>query len=244
MELKGRTALITGGGTGFGLAIARALVSNGVTVMIAGRRKKLLDDAAAELREMGGVCHVATADVSKADECSRLATTAIETLGAVDILVNNAGMPAHAKTFHEHTEAEWYAVMDTNLKSAFFLSSALLPHMSERKTGYIIMMSSISGVRYYPKQVLYGLSKHGMNALAEFIMAEYAEHNIHALCICPGIALTEMGLIHSPVHVDALITPEDIAGWVVHAVSQHDRVRVPNPIVLATSRNPWTGVFR
>jgi NAD(P)-dependent dehydrogenase (short-subunit alcohol dehydrogenase family) len=100
---------------------------------------------------------------------------------------------------------------------------------------------SDSEVGYYPRETLYGLSKHGMNALAEYILTEYGGDNIYSVAICPGLVRTAMGMGLRPVHEDALLTAEDIAEWIAFVLGQSDARRIRSPITLSTARDPWSG---
>jgi 3-oxoacyl-[acyl-carrier protein] reductase len=234
MNLSGRSALITGGGTGIGAAIARQLVAEGVRLMIAGRRVERLEATAAPLRQTGADVHVHFGDLGSGVACKALVRAAIEALGSVDILVNNAGVSAHGKLIEEHGEEDWDAVMGANLKSTFLLTAALLPHMAARASGTIVMLSSISAVEHYPNESLYGLTKRGMNDLAEYVTVEYGAKGIRSFAVCPGLVRTEMGIALSPqLRGEPMIEPEDVAAWVVLALKQPETVRLAGPIVLA-----------
>ncbi len=234
MNLNGRSALITGGGTGIGAAIARQLAAEGVRLMIAGRRMERLETTAASLRETGAEVHVHSGDLSSGAACKALVRAAIEALGSVDILVNNAGVSAHGRLIEQHGEEDWDAVMGANLKSTFLLTAAVLPHMVARAAGTIVMLSSISAIEHYPNESLYGLTKRGMNDLAEYVTVEYAAKGIRAFAMCPGLVRTEMGMdLASRFAGEPMLEPEDVAAWVVFALKQPGTVTLAGPIVLA-----------
>jgi NADP-dependent 3-hydroxy acid dehydrogenase YdfG len=239
MNLKGRSALVTGGGTGIGAAIARQLAAEGSRLMIAGRRVERLEATAAWLRDVGAEVHVHAADLSSGAACKALAHAAIETLGGIDILVNNAGVSAHGSPIEAYGEDDWDRVVGANLKSTFLLTAAVLPDMAARGAGTIVMLSSISAVEHYPNESLYGLTKRGMNDLAAYVTVEYAAKGIRAFAVCPGLVRTEMGTALAPQFVgEPMLEAEDVAAWVVFALKQPRSVRLAGPIVLTGDAEP------
>lgn len=239
MNLSGTCALITGGGTGIGAAIARQLAAGGARLMIAGRRMDRLEATAALLRDAGAEVHVHAADLSSGTACKALARAAIEALGGIDILVNNAGVSAHGQPIEACGEEDWDGVVGANLKSAFLLTAAVLPDMAARGKGTIVMLSSISAVEHYPNEALYGLTKRGMNDLAAYVTVEYGEKGIRAFAVCPGLVRTEMGTALAPqFEGEPMLEPEDVAAWVVFALKQPRSVRLAGPIILAGDTEP------
>jgi len=142
--LKGHVALITGASRGIGLAIAEQLAGMGARLSLCARGAADLDRAAAALRHAGAEVFAAAADMTRAADIARFAEETQRNAGPVDILVNNAGVGRFG-AFHELTEEDWDAVLDTNLKGVFLLSRAIAPSMIERKTGHIINIASLAG---------------------------------------------------------------------------------------------------
>ena len=101
------------------------------------------------------------------------------------------------------------------------------------------MVSSDSGIHYFPNQVIYGLSKHGMNDLVQYILAEYKQYNIHAVSLCPGLTDTEMGLGLKPTVRENVLSRENIAEWAKWVIIQADNLNVAGPMILSPMRNPW-----
>lgn len=239
MEIKGSTAIVTGGGSGIGAAIAASLCADGARVMIAGRREDRLDETAAGIRRRGGEIGFRKTDVSIPAECEGLVRETVEHFGQVDILVNNAGIKCHGRPIEDHTAEDWDRVMGTNLRSAFLLTCRVLPMMKERRRGFILMVSSDSGIHSFRNQAVYGLSKHGMNALVQFILAECGQYNIHAAALCPGLTDTEMGLSFDPPVRKNVLSAADVARWASWVISQPDNMNVARPLVLSPMRDPW-----
>jgi 3-oxoacyl-[acyl-carrier protein] reductase len=226
MNLQNKTALITGGGTGIGAAIALALATEGVHVMIVDRRAEVLANTAEAISNSHGVAFFETCDVRKPDDCEQLMRRTTERLGPIDILVNNAGVSGHGKFLAAHSPDEWDLIIGTNLKSSFLLTRAVLPGMVSRGWGYIINLSSVSGVRCYPSESIYGVSKHALNALTQYIIEEYGSQGIRALALCPGLVRTDMGLNLNPQRLERLLAPEHIAGAIVWALKWDGRALV------------------
>jgi 3-oxoacyl-[acyl-carrier protein] reductase len=241
MNVANKTAIVTGGGTGIGAATAIALASEGVRVVVAGRRSDPLAGTVAEIVRRGGRASYQICDVRDAGQCESLFKNASEELGHIDILVNNAGISGHGRHLADHSPDDWDLIMNTNLKSAFLLSRLAIPPMIRRGGGYIINMSSVSGVHCYVGESIYGISKHALNAMTRYIAEEYGTRGISAVAICPGLVHTDMGMGLEPEHLDRLLTPEDVAGAVLWAVKQRAAARLGGPIVLEPAADPWGG---
>jgi NAD(P)-dependent dehydrogenase (short-subunit alcohol dehydrogenase family) len=241
MALKGKTALVTGGGSGIGAAIAKALSAHGAKVMLAGRRLARLEGVALDIEAQGGRVVFEACDVADPDQCGRLVDSALRRLGRLDVLVNNAGIVAHGKLMAAYTCDEWDTVMNTNVRSSFLLAKAAIPAMVEQGGGHVVNISSVSGIRCYAGESIYGISKHALNALTRFITEEYGSRGIRALAICPGLTNTDMGLSLKPERHERLLVPEDIAEAVVWALGQRPPVRIEGPIVLEPREDPWDG---
>jgi NAD(P)-dependent dehydrogenase (short-subunit alcohol dehydrogenase family) len=240
MEIKGCSALVTGGGTGIGAAIAADLCRAGARVMIAGRRGVRLAETAAAIRMQGGTVAFRQADIADAAECQALIEAAIAAHGPIDILVNCAGVLCHGLAIEGYDADDWDRTMAINLRAPFLLSSAVLPSMKARGRGWILMLSSDSGTNYFQNQVIYGLSKHGMNDLVQYILAEYKAYGIHAAAICPGLTATEMGLSLEPNYPERVLDPGAVAAWACWLIGQPDNLNVAGPLVLSPRRDPWS----
>jgi NAD(P)-dependent dehydrogenase (short-subunit alcohol dehydrogenase family) len=239
MDLKNRSCIITGGGTGIGAAVASKLCDEGARVLIVGRRENKLRHTAEALRSRGGMINYRPTDISDAEECKEVVREAKNMYGTVDILVNNAGIVCHGRTIEEHTVEEWDRVMAVNLRAAFLLTCEVLPIMKSNQSGCIIMVSSDSGVHYFQNQVIYGLSKHGMNDLVQYVLSEYSQYNIHAVSLCPGLTDTEMGLGLNPTVRENVLSKENIAEWAIWVMKQPDNLKIAGPIILSPMRDPW-----
>jgi NAD(P)-dependent dehydrogenase (short-subunit alcohol dehydrogenase family) len=238
MKLTDKVALITGGGSGIGAAIAEALAGEGAKIAIAGRRAERLTATVKAIRAAGGTAQDIPADVSKEEEILALVEKTVTNLGQIDILVNNAGMHARHVPIHKHKTSTWDKTMALNLRTPFLLARAVIPHMRQQEYGHIVNISSIAGLHVFPESGAYTISKHGLNALTELIQVENQEYNIHVHAICPGMVDAPMadGL---PTVKENMLTPDQVAELVRWLVTQPDNVKIAQPILMDTMRNPW-----
>jgi 3-oxoacyl-[acyl-carrier protein] reductase len=184
VALQGQVALVTGASRGIGLAIARRLGQMGARVSICARKQATLEVAVSSLQGAGIEVLASPADVTREDQISTLIRKTQQTLGPIDILVNNAGIGAFAP-FHEQTEADWDAILDTNLKSVFLMSRAVAPEMIRRKTGHIINIGSLAGKNTFANGSIYCASKWGLLGLSGCMAEDLRGHGIRVSAICP-----------------------------------------------------------
>ena len=240
-NLNGKIAILTGGGTGIGLGLALALGQAGVNLVLCGRRRKPLDQAVKMVQEAGGDALAVQADVSQSDHVERLVETTLERFGRVDILVNNAAIGGGGR-IHAHDIVEWDRLIAVNLRGPFLMARAVLPFMRAQKSGHIINISSESGLEFYPGDGAYGVSKHALNALGEYIQRENQELGIRVNTVCPGMVVTEMtrdspGLDHAK-----CLYPEDIAELVIWLLTRRANIKIGRPVLIQTMENPWDEV--
>lgn len=170
-------AIVTGGGTGIGAAVARRLAADGYAVAVLGRRPEPLEVVASEI---GGLA--VQADVGQPGDCDRAVAEAIERFGGASVLVNNAGIG----------DAEWEDVLRINLSGAFYMARAALPHLVESR-GSIVNVSSISGVLAGPGWAAYCTSKAGLIMLTRCLALDYGPQGVRVNAVCPGWVRTPMG---------------------------------------------------
>jgi NAD(P)-dependent dehydrogenase (short-subunit alcohol dehydrogenase family) len=179
MTLSGKHALITGGGTGIGLAIARALVSEGAHVTITGRRQDVLDEVATD-----GMTGMAMDVRDEADVTATIAA-AVEARGPIQICIPNAGI-AEGKAVHKTTMEFWRNMMATNLDGAFLTIRESLTSMRQTDWGRVIAISSMAGLRGLQGAACYSASKHGMIGLIRSLSEDYLGQPYTFNAICPG----------------------------------------------------------
>ena len=190
-DLTGKVALVTGGNGGIGLGMARGLARAGARVVVAGRNADKSERAVHELAALGGEPMALTADVTDEASVERLFADTVQRCGRLDILVNNAGTNIRKAAQHLSL-AEWHAVMDTNLTSAFLCSRAAYRHFKQGGGGKIVnigSMLSIFGASFAPA---YGASKGGVVQLTRSLAAAWAADNIQVNAVLPGWIATEL----------------------------------------------------
>jgi 3-oxoacyl-[acyl-carrier protein] reductase len=187
-DLRDKVALVTGGSRGIGRAIAAGLAEAGASIVLTYRvRAAEAEEASERIREIGVECRVVQADVSSVADIGRLVREAKR----VDILVNNAGV-ARPIPFEKVTEADWDDAIDTNLKSCFLLTQAVLPGMRERKWGRVINLSSVAAQVGGVVGPHYAASKAGMHGLTHFYASRLAKEGVTVNAISPALIETEM----------------------------------------------------
>jgi len=187
-NLRGKIAVVTGGGSGIGFGIAKVFIEAGASVVIIGQNKQKLTDAQSAL---GTNCHQLSFDVTNLDKIPTLVEEIEEKFGAVDILVNCAGI--HLKKFAlETSDEEFLSVLNVNLLSVFALTREFAKPMIERKQGSIILISSLSSVIGMKQVVAYSTSKTAILGMMRSIVAELAIDNIRINTIAPGLIETPM----------------------------------------------------
>jgi len=180
--LAGRRALVTGGGRGIGLAIARSLAADGATLVLTGRNAERLDAAAEELG--------ATAQVLDMEDRGAIAN-GVAALGDIDILVNNAGVAVGAP-LHRTDDATWDRVQQINVHGPYALMRALVPGMAKRGWGRVVNISSLAGLTGQAYTSAYCASKHALIGLTRALAVEYARAGVTVNAICPGWVETDM----------------------------------------------------
>jgi NAD(P)-dependent dehydrogenase (short-subunit alcohol dehydrogenase family) len=178
------------------------------------------------------------ADVSDTQGVERIVTATVEHFGTVDFLINNAGIGGGGQ-IHEHDIEDWDRVLAVNLRGPFLMARMALPLMRAQGRGHIVNISSESGLEYYPGNGAYGVAKHALNALGEFIQRENQAFGIRVDTICPGMVVTEMtentpGLDHAK-----CLYPDDIAELVVWLLNRRTNIKIGTPLLIQTMENPW-----
>ena len=188
MRLEGKVAIITGGGSGIGKAIAQAFVREGAKVVIAGRDGRKLDRAAVEI---GADCLAVSADVSNVSSVEKLVSATLDRFKRINVLVNNAAvlLPGTAESL---SEEDFDQTFNVNVRGLWLLSRAVLPQMRAAGGGSIINIASVLSMLGARNRVAYSASKGAVMAMTKAMALDHAAENIRVNCICPGIVATEM----------------------------------------------------
>lgn len=190
-DLSGKTALVTGGNSGLGLAMARALGFAGAELILVARRQDALQRVAAQLSAEGVRAQVYSADISTPEQSLECGRAIAAQFGSVDILVNAAGVNMR-QPFSQVTPDTWSAQLNLHLSAPFFLSQVLAPCMSRRGWGRIINVASLQSFRAFADSAPYGAGKGGIVQLTRAIAREWSAHGITCNAIGPGFFPTEL----------------------------------------------------
>jgi len=213
-----QVALVTGGGSGIGKAIALKLAQNGAKVAIASRTLAKLEQAAAEFKKLSLAVLPIAMDVRNKADVERAVSTVVATWGAVHILVNNAGISG-LSLIDDIDDSKWYDIINTNLNGLYLVTKSVLKHMPDQAGGRIINISSVLGKFGVPGYAAYCTTKHGMIGFTRALALEVASRGITVNTICPGWVDTEMaslGINETAAHLG--IMPEQFKAQAVDAV--------------------------
>ena len=229
MRFDHKTALVTGASRGIGRAISLRLATEGADVVVNYNANSAAASAVAdEIAALGRQAAVIQADVSHPEDADRLIQASIERFGRIDVLVNNAGITRDTLLMRM-SEADWDAVLDTNLKSAFLVTKAALRPMLRARGGRIVNITSVSGIIGNAGQANYSASKAGLIGLTRAIAREIASRNITCNAVAAGVIDTEIWEGVPQAAIDAILqtipagrkgTPDDIAEAVAFLASE------------------------
>lgn len=190
MDLTGKVAIVTGGGTGIGEAVTRRFVALGARVCITGRRQEMLDGVAKSLPE--GSVKTCSADVSDEKAVERIVKTALSFDGGLHVLVNNAAMDQKPAGVVDMDVAEWKRMLDVNMTGPFLMMKACIPHMIKAGVGSVVNISSLAGLRCNSEMPGYCATKGGLINLTQQAALDYGLYNVRCNVVCPGATRTAM----------------------------------------------------
>ncbi len=191
MDLKGKVAIVTGGGTGIGTAITKRFVACGARVCIAGRRRELLEEVAKSLPE--GSVKTCSADVSDEKDVGRILKTALSFEGGLHVLVNNAAIDQDPPAgVVDMDVAKWRQMLEVNLTGPFLMMKACIPQMIKAGGGSVINISSLAGLRCISENPGFCASKGGLINLTQQAALDYGRYNVRCNVVCPGATKTDM----------------------------------------------------
>lgn len=239
-KLTGKRALVTGGGSGIGLAVARLFLQEGARVAITGRDEAKLRRAADELG-VGDRLAYRACDVGEPAQVEAAVRHVGERWGGIDVLVNNAGTNIKERSVRQLTPEKWQLLIRSNLDGAFYCVHAVLPQMLQRKDGVIVNVCSIAGKRAGPLGgAAYAAAKFGMSALGICLAAEEKDSGVRVSNVYPGEVDTPILEVRpTPVSAEQrakILRPEDVAAAVLFVATLPPHVSVPELVIKPTAQ--------
>jgi 3-hydroxy acid dehydrogenase / malonic semialdehyde reductase len=243
--MKDSWALVTGASAGMGRAIAQALASRGVNLLVNARREDRLLDLKEELRGRYGVrVEPLVFDVGDLKQCEAALKGKSDLIPEVSILVNNAGLGRGTGPMHEASIDDWELMIDTNLKGLLYMTRLILPHMVERNAGHIVNIGSIGGRWTLPGGVVYCATKFAVRAITDGLRMDLTGKKIRVTNIEPGIVKTEFSLARLGDEAEAAavyegfnpLQPEDIAEAVIWCLERPPHVNIQELVVFPTDQ--------
>ncbi|SFS87695.1 3-ketoacyl-ACP reductase [Sphingobacterium wenxiniae] len=235
-ELKGKKAIITGGGRGLGKAVALALAGQGVQVGITGQNEENLQATIDELRGQGVEAHYAVFDVANNVQVETGIKALVEKLEGVQILVNNAGVGQFGKVM-EMAPEDFQKVFDVNFFGVYLVARAVYPYLREAGQGDVINVASTAGLKGGAGMAAYAASKAAVISLSQSMMAEWRKDDIRVVTLTPSTIATDMsirgGLTDG--NPDKVLQPEDFAEWVVDILKMNRRALIANGSIFSTN---------
>jgi 3-oxoacyl-[acyl-carrier protein] reductase len=226
VKLDGQVALVTGASRGIGRGIALALAEAGAQVVLTARSEDRLRVVEREIRERGGKASNLPADLAEESQVRALFARLAEAYSRLDILVNNAGLGLFG-ALSDFTAEDFDRLVAVNLKAVFLCCREAMRMMMSRRSGYIINISSVVGLKGYPDQSIYAATKHGVMGITKSLAVEAQPHGIRVSVVLPGGVDTEMLALARPdLTRSKLLRPEDIAQAVLYLLSLSPRAAI------------------
>lgn len=246
MDLRERTAFITGASSGIGLATAKHLANRGIDLILTGRRMDRLDEVRRELEKTKGVkVRCLAFDISVKESLE----AAFEKLGreveSIDILINNAGLALGTDKIQEGRIEDWEQMVHTNILGLLYVTRKIVPHMTKKGAGHIVNLGSVAGRWTYSGGAVYSATKYAVRALSEAMRMDLVGKNLRVTNIAPGMVETEFSLVRfqgdekraSSVYEGMTpLTPEDIAESIVWCLERPAHVNVQELIIFPTDQ--------
>lgn len=236
MNLKGKNAIITGGGSGLGKAVAIALANEGVNIGITGRNEENLKNAAEEIKKLGVNAAYSVFSIDDETAVKTGIDALVKDLGGVDILINNAGI-GNFGTLEQMPSETWEQVIKTNLFGVYYAAQAVHPYMKEKGQGDIVNVASTAGLKGGPNMSAYAASKAAVVSLSQSMMAEWRKENIRVITLTPSTIASDMsiqgGLTDG--NPEKVLQPEDFAEWVRDILKMNRRALIANGSIFSTN---------
>jgi len=229
-DLTGKVALITGASKGIGMAIAELYAQAGARVVVSSRKQEAVDAVASEIKSKGGEALAVACNVGEAADIQKLIDATVSAYGTIDILVNNAAANPSFGPVVETSESSFDKIISVNVKGPFELAKKVYPLMKAKKSGSVINISSVGGLRPEPGLGIYSMSKAALISLTKVMAKEWGDDNIRVNVICPGLIKTKfsealwsnekiMNTMMKMLPIKRVGTPEEIAALALYLAS-------------------------
>ena len=236
MNLKGKNAIITGGGRGLGKAVAIALANEGANIGITGRNEENLKNTVEEIKKLGVTAAYSVFSIDDEKAVKTGIDSLVKDLNGVDILVNNAGI-GNFGTLEQMPSETWEQVMKTNLFGVYYAAQAVHPYMKEKGEGDIVNVASTAGLKGGANMSAYAASKAAVVSLSQSMMAEWRKENIRVITLTPSTIASDMsiqgGLTDG--NPEKVLQPEDFAEWVRDILKMNRRALIANGSIFSTN---------
>ena len=252
MNLDKKTALITGATSGIGRASAIELAKNGVNLIICGRRQERLVNLQIELNDFA-LIHTLNFDLRNKDQVFEAIKSLPEEFSNIDILINNAGNAHGLDPIDKGSVDDWDSMLDINVKGLLYVSKAIIPQMTKRRSGHIINIGSTAGKEVYPKGNVYCASKHAVDAITQGMRIDLNQYGIRVGAVNPGMVETEFSNVRfkgddekakSVYEGFKPLTPKDVAEIIYFIISRPTHVNIADLMVMSTAQASSTIVKR
>ncbi len=249
-RLDGQTAIVTGGGRGLGREVSLTLVRQGANVVLAGRTEAPLVETEQEITRLGGTALAVPCDISDLEAIDRLVRSSLERFGQIGILVNNAAVGAALKPAEDVTPQDWDALMGTDLRGTFFLTTRVAREMIKAGGGVIVNVTSVMGEVACPRAAPYGAAKAAMSQLTRTLAVEWARYGIRVNAVAPGYIATEltsaiqgdarlMDYVTQRTPLRRMARPEEIASAVLYLASPASSFQTGATVVVDGGWSAW-----
>lgn len=236
MNLKGKSAIVTGGGRGLGKAVALILAKEGVNIGITGRNEENLKSTVEELKGLGVQAAYSIFSMDEETAVQKGISDLAKDLGGVDILINNAGIGDFGSIAEMPSET-WEQVIKTNLFGVYYAAKAAYPYLKEKGAGDIVNVASTAGLKGGPNMSAYAASKAAVVSLSQSMMAEWRKENIRVITLTPSTIASDMsiqgGLTDG--NPETVLQPEDFAEWVRDILKMNRRALIANGSIFSTN---------
>ena len=244
MKKNKKTALITGATSGIGKATAIEFAKNNIDLILCGRRQDRLNDLKIELEHFVSI-HTLNFDISNKDQVIEAIKSLPDEFSQIDILINNAGNAHGLDPIDKGNIDDWDTMMDINVKGLLYISKAIIPQMTERKSGHIINIGSTAGKEVYPNGNVYCASKYAVDAINQGMRIDLNKYGIRVGAVNPGMVETEFSNVRFKGDNEKVnnvykgfkpLTPKDVAEIIHFVISRPAHVNIADLIVMCTAQ--------